>query len=221
MTRTGFKAILIGGLFIGVLCVRVGGQQQQPSEGPAQMGDDGAPQQPFFGPPPPQTRLEAIAARKGVLITKGYTDIGEVQADDGSRLRVTAVQFTDARQARETGLVVSVEQRGIEPPVVAYVDADEMDALVEALDALAKLEAAASPMANVEGLYRTRGDLEFTNHVSNCARVVTARATQILLSSGQIAQGAATFRPARLGEIRQQIATAKETLDRPAGPAGK
>ena len=213
---------------VGALAVHVVAQQRPPQQQaqlanpPAQPGDEGAMPAPLFGPPPPQTRLEAIASQKGVLLTKGYTDVGEIHADDGSRLRLTAVQFADARQARETGIVVSVEQRGNgNDPVVAYVDADELDGLAEALEALAKMESGASPMANVEGVYRTRGDLEFTNHVSNGGRVVTARATQILLPSGQVATAAATFRPARLSEIRQQIATAKETLNRPAEQAGK
>ena len=217
MTKTRLTAILLGGLFIGVLCVRVGGQQQ-PQPGNAQAGEEMPP--PLFGPPPPQTRLEAIAAQKGVLITKGFTDVGEIHADDGSRLRIAAVHFTDARQSRETGLVVSIEQRGNDAPVIAYVDAEEIDALAEALDALAKLDQGASPMANVEGVYRTQGDLEFTNHSSNGGRVVSVRTTQILLPSGQVLQATATFRPARVGEVRQQIAAAKELLARPKEEAG-
>ena len=225
MTRTGFMAIVLCVLCIGGLCVRVVGQQQQQPQQPqggvnAQTGDvEDAP--PLFGPPPPQTRLEAIASQKGILITKGYTDIGEVQADDGSRVRLTAVSFSDARQSRETGIVISIEQRGSEGAVIAYVDADELDPLSEALESLAKLDQGASPMANVEGVYRTRGDLEFTNHSSNGSRVVSVRTTQLLLPSAQVAQATATLRPARLAEIRQQIATAKETLNRPKEQAGK
>ena len=223
MTRTGFTAIVLGVLCFGGLCVHVLAQQQPqrpPGGASGQAGGvEDAP--PLFGPPPPQTRLEAIASQKGILITKGYTDIGEVQADDGSRVRITAVSFTDARQSREMGVVVSIEQRGSEGAVIAYVDADELDPLSEALDDLAKLDQGASPMANVEGVYRTRGDLEFTNHSSNGSRVVSVRTTQILLPSAQVAQAMATLRPARLAEIRQQIATAKETLNRPKEQAGK
>jgi hypothetical protein len=223
MTRTGFTAIVLGVLCVSGLCVHVIAQQQpqQPRGGTSGQagGVEDAP--PMFGPPPPQTRLEAITSQKGILITKGYTDIGEVQADDGSRVRITAVSFTDARQSREIGIVISIEQRGSEGAVIAYVDADELDPLSEALDGLAKLDQGASPMANVEGVYRTRGDLEFTNHSSNGSRVVSVRTTQILLPSAQVAQATATLRPARLAEIRQQIATAKETLNRPKEQAGR
>lgn len=228
MTTPRLIVILFAGLCVALLAIHAGGQQppqqqQQPGQA-GQPGDDGMP--PLFGPPPPQTRLEAIAAQKGVLITKGYTDVGEVQADDGTRLRVTAVQFTDARQARESGVVISIEQRGGggggDAPVIAYVDSDELDALIGALDALAKFVASAGTMQNVEGVYRTRGDVEFTNHVSNNAgRVVTVRATQFLVPSGQVAQAEATFRPARLTQIREHVAAAKEVLSRPAPQAGK
>ena len=223
MTRSGFTAIVISVLCLGGLCVHVIAQQQpqQPRAGASGQASGVEDAPPMFGPPPPQTRLEAIASQKGILITKGYTDIGEVQADDGSRVRITAVSFTDARQSREIGIVVSIEQRGNEGAVIAYVDADELDPLSEALDGLAKLDQGASPMANVEGVYRTRGDLEFTNHSSNGSRVVSVRTTQLLLQSAQVAQATATLRPTRLAEIRQQIATAKETLNRPKEQVGK
>lgn len=219
MKRTAIATILLSGLCLGLLSVHVTAQQRQPDStvpgSPAGAGDatTGGQPLPMFGPPPPATRLEGLAAQKGLLIIKGYTDIGDVQADDGSRLRVTAVTFTDAQQHREQGLVVSVEQRD-QAPVVTYVDGEEMDPLSDALDQLAKLENNASTMANAEGVFHTRGDLEFTNHSNNGSRVVTVRATQIAIPSGQVYQAAATFRPARLTEIRQQIGTAKETLDR-------
>jgi hypothetical protein len=216
MTRTGIATILLGGLCVGLLSIHVTAQQRQPDAAapgaPGATSDAGQPV-PMIGPPPPATRLEGLAAQKGLLIIKGYTDIGDVQADDGARLRVMAVTFTDAKQNREQGLVISVEQRD-QTPVVTYVDAEEMDPLSDALDQLAKLENNSSPMANAEGVFHTRGDLEFTNHASNGSRVVTVRATLVLIPSGQVLQAAATFRPARLGEIRQQMATAKEALDR-------
>ena len=225
MKRTGLITSILGFVCVVAVAAHVvaqQSQQQQPQR--PQVGPNGQPideTQAMFGPPPPQTRLEAIASQKGILITKGYTDVGEVQSDDGSRVRITAVSFTDARQSRETGVVVSIEQRGNEGAVIAYVDADELDALSEALDALAKVEQGASPMANVEGVYRTRGDLEFTNHSSNGSRVVSVRTTQLLLPSAQVATATATLRPARLAEIRQQLAAAKETLNRPKEQAAK
>jgi hypothetical protein len=235
MTRTRFvAAIVLGALCTGTWCLHAIAQQQpvqrqQPQPGAVGqpgVGDSGQPV-PIYGPPPPATRLEAIASQKGIVLTKGYTDVGELQADDGSRVRLTAVHFRDARGSIEQGLAVTLEQRGNDTgPVVVYVDLDELDGLSDALDALAKMEATASPLNNAEGVYRTRGDLEVTNHTSNGSRIVTIRATQIILPSGQVLQSSATLRPARLGEIRQQIATAKETLQharelQPAGPAAK
>ena len=220
MKPTGLIASILTVLCVAGLAVHVLAQQQQSQQPRPLVGVGGQPggaedPQAMFGPPPPQTRLEAIASQRGILITKGYTDVGEVQSDDGSRVRITAVSFADARNSREAGVVVAIEQRGNEGAVIAYVDADELDPLSDALEALAKLEPGASPMANVEGVYRTRGDLEFTNHSSNGSRVVSVRTTQILLPSAQVATATATLRPARLAEIRQQLAAAKENLSRP------
>jgi hypothetical protein len=215
MTRTTKTAALVlGALCIGFLSLHGVAQQQplNPNNPNVQVGDAGQPA-PMFGPPPPATRIEGLAAQKGVLIIKGYSEIGEVQSDDGSRLRMMAVTFTDAKNNREQGLVISLEQRD-QQPVVAYVDGDEFDGLSDALDQLSKIENGASVMNNAEGVYHTRGDLEFTNHSSDGAgRMVTVRATQVAYPSGQVLQAQASFRPARLGEIRQQIAQAKESLD--------
>ena len=215
MKRTGLIASVLGLLCVVGAAVHVVGQQQ-PLPGPAganaQQGGVGEPQ-PMFGPPPPQTRLEAIASQKGILITKGYTDIGEVQADDGSRLRLTAVSFTDARQSREIGIVISIEQRGNEGAVVAYVDADELDPLSEALDGLAKLDQGASPMANVEGVYRTRGDLEFGNLELDGSRTLAVQ-NLVTLPGGAVMEGSAHFRLSRLDELRQMLSTAKEQLEK-------
>jgi len=225
MNRTGVtKAatttttiILLGGLSIALLSGRGMGQA-----GPASVGQPGGMEgvpPPFYGPMPPQTRLEAISTQKGVVLVKGYTDIGETQSDDGTVVRVTAVEFTDAgKQARERGLAVTVRERNAPgdagPPPVSFVDYDEIEPLANALDTLVKLDMSASPMANFEGEYRTRGDLQFSNHTSNGTRVISVRAVQVVMPTGQVLSSMATFRPARLAEFRQQLAAAKETLDR-------
>ena len=213
MSRTNKIAIVLGTLCIGFLSLRGVAQQQPLGANPNVQGGDSSQPTPIFGPPPPATRLEGLASQKGVLIIKGYSDVGEVQSDDGSRLRVMAVTFSDAKQNREQGLVVSLEQRD-QQPVISYVDADEFDGLSDALDQLSKIENTSSTMNNAEGVFHTRGDLEFTNHARDGAgRVVTVRVTQVSYPSGQTVQAQASFRPARLGEIRQQIALAKESLD--------
>src|SRR5262245_32794161 len=132
MTRTGIRVLIVGGLTLALLGVHVIAQPRlgEPAAQPA--GATGPETQPMVAPPP-QTRLEALAAQEGVLIVKGYSDIGEVQSDDGSRLRVTAVTFTDAKQNREQGLVITIEQRD-QTPTIAYVDADEMEGLSDALE---------------------------------------------------------------------------------------
>ncbi|MGB7156908.1 MAG: hypothetical protein WBD40_02510 [Tepidisphaeraceae bacterium] len=212
MIRRGLAAtIVLGGLCIGLLSVRGMGQAEPTAPPP---GAEAA--MPFFGPLPPQTRLEGLAAQRGIVLIKGYTDVGELQADDGAVVRLTAVQIADTMgQAKERGLAVSVETRGEDGArALTYVDYDEIDALAAALETLVKLDLAASPLSNVQGQFKTRGDLEFANHTSNGGRVMTVRATQVLMPSGQVLSAAATFRPARLAEFRQQVMTARETLDR-------
>src|SRR5688572_8170599 len=152
MTRTNVSAavamLILGGLCIGLLSGR-GMGQAGPAPGAQPTGMEGMPQ-PLYGPMPPQTRLEAISTQKGVVLIKGYTDIGETQSEEGAIVRVTAVEFSDAgRQARERGLAVTVRERNAPadagPPPVSYVDYEEIDPLISALDTLVKLDMSASP----------------------------------------------------------------------------
>src|SRR3954470_24797603 len=70
--------------------------------GAAQPGAAGAPV------PPRLTQLERLANQPGVLVIKGYTVIGDLAGDDGSNVRVSAVQFTDGASGgnRLRGLVI-------------------------------------------------------------------------------------------------------------------
>src|SRR4051794_34686075 len=89
---------------IGLLTLRSDGQNE-----PGNGGDSASSPVVVLNVPPPQTKLEKLSLAKGTLLTKGYTDIGTLQGEDGSTLRVTAIEIADAnRRTRETGLAMQV-----------------------------------------------------------------------------------------------------------------
>jgi hypothetical protein len=210
-------------LRVAVLCVVVfavvGRGQTEPQESPSASSQPPvAPAQLLSPPPAPATVLEARSLAKGMLLVKGYTDIATLAGDDDSSIRTTAVEIAQPTE-KFYGVVFTIRQgERSAREAIAYLDEDEIGPLGEVLDALGRLERGASPMADFEGHYRTRGNLEITNYDRNGARVISVRAVQVLLPSGEMTWASARFSVARLVELRQQLAAAKQVLDRSKSP---
>jgi hypothetical protein len=205
---------------VSVLCVLligVRGSGQTPAQQPPeeQQPDAGAPMPGSFLTPPALTRIEAFGAQRGVLVIKGFTEVGNLNGDDGSGVRVMAVQFTDAaKKVRERGLAVVVVAGVNQGQTISYVDEDEIDALIESVGALAKLRSDASPMESFEARYQTRGDLELANVNVNGGRVINVRGVQFLPATGQPMFATAMFFPPRAEELQQRLIAAKQVLER-------
>jgi hypothetical protein len=162
--------------------------------------------------PVPQTRLEKLFSMSGVLITRGYTDVGGIQGDDRADVRILAIE---ASSPSEKFYGVGFQLRPPDRPrelVEAFVDEDGIDSLIAALDSLEKIQRDSTKMANTQATYRTPGGLEFSNMDSDGARLIVVRAIQVL-PTGQISESGTIFRPNRLEEIRRLIRAAKERVD--------
>ena len=167
-------------------------------------------------PPAPATKLEEIQRRVGHLLVRGYTDVAGLRGDDGTAVRVLIVELTDAT-ANQKALGLAIEVR---PPtrsertVLSFVDEDEIDSLMNGLDAMAKIDHGTTSLMNYEARFRTRGMLELANVDNNGSRFITVTATQVLPANAQLIWATATFPLARARELQQQLATAKESLGR-------
>jgi hypothetical protein len=199
-----------------VLMLAVSGSGQTPAQLEQPPPDEGAPpMQGSFLTPPALTKLEAFGAQRGVLVIKGFTEVGNLNGDDGSGVRIMAVQFTDAaKKVRERGLAIHVVAGGNQGQTISYVDEDEIDALIESVGALAKLRSDASPMESFEARYQTRGDLELANVSVNGGRMINVRGAQFMPATGQPVYATAMFFPPRAEELQQRLAAAKQVLDR-------
>jgi hypothetical protein len=165
-------------------------------------------------PTPPATNLQRMEVEKGRVIIKGYSDVARITGERNSAVRVIAIRMTDDNNAKESGVVLVVASaRGADVTATSYIDYDELDSLINALDALQKADKNSAPLADFEARYRTRGDLELANLNIDGSRMIAVKSNQILIPSGQYKAATAYFRAARLSEIRQQIIAAKGTLD--------
>jgi hypothetical protein len=115
----------------------------------------------FIGPPPPPaTTLEAFHALPGTILTTAYEDLGEV-----SGVFVEAREMRDSLGARVRGVVVTIDSGAPRQtaPDQAFIDPDELPALMRAFDAL--LAITTSPTGefrNFDMRYATKGELVLT-----------------------------------------------------------
>jgi hypothetical protein len=198
---------------VALLSLRTHGQIEPPAA-PDAVGGQTAPAA-LVPVPPPQTRLEKFARQGGIIVVKGYTVIGELAGSDGSNLRVTAVQFSDAMNpsTRQRGVVVQVrEPRGNE--TISYVDADELDGLISAVTALGDLRPTDTPLQEFEGRYSTRGELEIANVNVGGGRIIGVRSIQYFPHAGQVAFATGQFPASRTSELAQLLTNAKQALDK-------
>jgi hypothetical protein len=182
---------------------------------------DQRPPAPMPMPMGPATQLENELHLRGAVVVKGYTDIGEIVGNDG--VRVTAVELTrPGTSDRTMGLAITVTQAG-DPSIlsVSYVDFDEIDPLLAALDAIARIDRTSpTNLQHFDAEYRTRSELEIANVDRDGGRYLRVQSIQMLPTT-QIVVAAAHFPANRITELRRHLETARDTLIKARDAAAK
>jgi hypothetical protein len=104
----------------------------------------------------PTTKLEAFAAAAGTVTTFGFTELGSVGSVAIDVREMRAVGKTPVR-----GFAVEVTE-GFEKSDLAFIDEDEVPALLKGIDALLAVKSNPTTFANFEVSYVTKGKLELT-----------------------------------------------------------
>ena len=161
-------------------------------------------------PRPP--KIETLANRAGVLMAQGAREIGTVAGraaggtlDSGS-VAVEIRRIADVGTARKVfGLALIVDDEGSSGARMAWIDYDEIDGLLGALDSLAKADTATSPFAEVTTFYRTRGRL-----VVSAFRDVAPWAS---VGVDGPSDGTVPLPRQRLGKLRALVQRAQHEID--------
>ena len=155
----------------------------------------------------PRTKLEALDDRHSTVIIKGFTRITTV---DVRGIRIDAVEMRDLGSAvgRAKGLVITLREGGERPNENrAFVDYDEIDLLLNAIDAVSRADETVTKLAGFEARYKTIGDLEvgvFRQTRSGTAVTMTAGLCDLVTISMSLDD---------LGKVRAMIQEAKTRLD--------
>jgi hypothetical protein len=158
--------------------------------------------------PKPRTKLEAFVGQDGVVIIRGFRQIGQLRGAYGGALTVEAKEFANATTGKhEYGITVEVKETGrLERENTSYIDYDELASLISGLDYIAKIDKTSTRLDNFQADYRTHGDLVVSTFNSGDRLMVA-------VASGRIGAASVYFQIADLARIKDLVVQAKSTLD--------
>lgn len=155
----------------------------------------------------PRTKLEALEDRHSTVIIKGFTRITTLEVRG---IRIDAIEMRDVGSAvgRAKGIVVVLREGGERPDDNrAFVDYDEIDPLLNAIEVVSRVDETTTKLASFEARYKTLGDLEIAVFRQ------TRSGAAVIMSTGICDRATATLSLDDLAKIRAMIQEAKTRLD--------
>lgn len=154
-------------------------------------------------PPPPATALEAFRAAPGTILMTAYEDLGQVLD-----VSVEARESRDSSGGRARGVVVSIQgRRDKEPLEPAYVDPEELPALMKGFDALEAITVNPNgEFRNFDMRYSTRGDLVLTASSTRQRGVVYG------IEIGRVMKERRTLNGGEFHQLRTLVEAAQQKL---------
>jgi hypothetical protein len=154
----------------------------------------------------PRTKLETIDERHGLVIIKAFTRITTIEVRG---VRIDAVDMREmGGSERARGIVVSLrEEGGRADDNRAFVDYEELDPLLNAIDAMVRVDETTTRTPGFEARYKTLGDLEIGVFRQ------TRSGTAVLLATGICDRATQTMTLDDLAKVKAMIQEAKTRLD--------
>jgi hypothetical protein len=154
----------------------------------------------------PRTKLEGLEMKTGTVVLRGFTQIVTTEVRgvriDALELRVLGTPL------RAKGVVVAIRENAEHADDNrAFVDYDDLDTLVAAIDSLSRVDETATKLAGFEAHYHTAGDLEL--------RVFrqTRSGTAVTLQTGICNRTTQNLSLDDLAKIKALLQEAKSRLD--------
>lgn len=154
----------------------------------------------------PRTKLEALEDRHSTVILKGFTRINTLEVRG---IRLDAVEMREmGNVARAKGLVVVLRDGGERPDDNrAFVDYEEIDSLLNAIDVISRVDENATKLVGFEARYKTLGDLEIAVFRQ------TRSGNAVTMSTGICDRATTALTLDDLAKVKAMIQEAKARLD--------
>jgi len=161
----------------------------------------------------PRTKLETIDEARGAVIIKAFTQITTIEVNG---VRIDAVDMRmlgNVNRAKGIAVVLregegSRQEGGSRPRENrAFVDYDEIDPLLNAIDAVARVDETMTRLPGFEARYKTHGDLEIGVFRQ------TRRGAAALMTTGICDRASQLLTLDELAKVKAMIQEAKMRLD--------
>ena len=159
--------------------------------------------------PTPKTKLEEFSAKTGVVIVRGFEEIGTVSGLMGTSIKVEAKEFVNVSTGKkEYGITIEVKKENgrYDKESTSYIDYDEISSLISGIDYIAKVNNSATKFSNFQADYNTKGDFKVSTFSMN-------EKIMVAIASGRIGSVTAYYNISSLPEIRSVIKKAKSKID--------
>ena len=155
----------------------------------------------------PRTKLEALEDKQSSIVLRGFTRITTLEIRG---VRIDAVEMREigkVRQAKGAVVVLQRDRDGLIEDNRAFIDYEEIDPLLNAIDQLSKVDETVTKLAGFEAHYRTLGDFE--------VRVFrqTRSGTAVTLQTGICAFTTQALTLDDLGKLKAMLQEVKTRLD--------
>ena len=155
----------------------------------------------------PKSNLELFEERSGAVLIRGTDPVGSVPGKRGEVIVELRETKDMTYNQRGYGVIVTVAQ-GEGPASAAYVDYDELPALIQNLDYVSKVNWSLTSLGHFDASYTTRAGL----------RVSTYSSTRSGLIEGAVViqrfpRSRASLTTAQLDLLRNNLEAAKTKLD--------
>jgi hypothetical protein len=154
----------------------------------------------------PRTFLERLERIQSAVVVKGFTRITTVEVRG---VRIDAVEMRKlGDKTADKGIVISLREEG-ERPIEnrAFVDYNELDALLNAIDVVSRVDETQTRFPGFEARYRTAGDFELSVFRQ------TRSGAAVTLTTGLCDLVTQTMTLDDLGKVKALIQEAKARLD--------
>ena len=156
----------------------------------------------------PKTKLEAFEAQIGVTIVKGSVLIGSVNAQNG----VVSIRCKESKDAdtdrKESGLAIEVREGEVQADTTV-IDYDELDAFLNAIDYVSKVDYRVTTLPSFDVVYTTKGGLKIAAYSSTRS----PGTIQAALHSNHTTNTRVLLSPQQLARFQSLIQESKTKLD--------
>lgn len=157
---------------------------------------------------PPKTKLEQFSAKTGVVLIRGFQEIGTVKGLYSTSVTVEVKEFVNVSDgSKQYGITVKAQEKGrLDKDHTSFIDYDEIDSLVKGIEYIKNVEPNVTQLKDFQADYSTRGDLKVSTFSSD-GKILSA------VKSGIIGGVAVYLKIEELEELKNLIAQAKIKID--------